>query len=92
MKKKITASDVLREAIVLKEAKSKDYQSSNISESEYFPYGNLSFLHMIRTKVLRIRSVGENQKKTNFESLEDSLIDLAVYCCMFVAWLRNKKG
>ena len=29
-------------------------------------------------------------KKSNFESLEDSLTDMAVYCAMFSAYLQNE--
>ena len=47
---------------------------------------------MIHTKYLRMRSLAENEdKEINFESLEDTLIDMAVYCAMFAAYLENKK-
>ena len=46
---------------------------------------------MIHTKYLRIRSVAE-QEDTNFESLEDSLIDMINYCAMYGAWVENQRG
>ena len=37
-------------------------------------------------------SLAENEdKEINFESLEDTLTDMAVYCAMFAAYLENKK-
>jgi len=39
-----------------------------------------------------MRSLAESEdKEVNFESLEDTLIDMAVYCAMFAAYLENKK-
>ena len=84
------AEDLLKEAAELKARKSKDYQGSMWTEEDYFPYGHTSFLHMMWTKMLRIRSVAE-QENTNFESLEDSLDDMAVYAMMYKAWVLNKK-
>lgn len=87
---KTSAVDIMKAAIELKERKSKDYQGSQFTEEDYFPFGDLSFLHMIHTKYLRIRSVAE-QESTNFESLEDSLIDMINYCAMYAAWCKNNK-
>jgi hypothetical protein len=87
---KMTAVQILREAAELKELKSKDYQGGQFSEEDYFPFGHKSYIHMLHTKMLRIRSVAE-QENTNFESLEDSLIDLCNYAAMYAAWTVNKK-
>tara|TARA_Y100000766_G_C18915092_1_gene610732 strand:- start:3241 stop:3564 length:324 start_codon:yes stop_codon:yes gene_type:complete len=89
---KVTASTILKEAAELKEKKQADYQGNMWTEEDYFPYGNKSYMHMIHTKYLRMRSLAETKdKKINFESLEDTLIDMAVYCAMFAAYLENKK-
>ena len=87
---KITAVQLLLEAADLKERKSKDYQGGLWEEEDYFPYGHKSYIHMLWTKILRIRAVAE-QENTNFESLEDSLDDLAVYSMMYSAWVQNQK-
>ena len=89
---KVTASTILHEAAQLKERKQADYQGEMFKEEDYFPFGNNSYIHMIHTKYLRMRSLAETEnKKINFESLEDTLIDMAVYCAMFAAYLENKK-
>tara|TARA_Y100001956_G_scaffold68282_1_gene70733 strand:+ start:189 stop:515 length:327 start_codon:yes stop_codon:yes gene_type:complete len=89
---KVTASTILHEAAELKQRKQADYQGDMWTEEDYFPYGNKSYMHMIHTKYLRMRSLAENEdKEINFESLEDTLVDMAVYCAMFAAYLENKK-
>ena len=89
---KVTAVQILNEAAELKERKSKDYQGGLWSEEDYFPFGDVSYIHMIHTKYLRMRNIVEGQQETNFEALEDTLVDMAVYCAMFAAYLENKKN
>ena len=87
---KVTALQILKDAANLKEQKSKDYQGSQFTEEDYFPFGHKSYIHMLHTKMLRIRSVAE-QEDTNFESLSDSLIDLINYASMYAAWVENEE-
>ncbi len=89
---KVTAVQILKEAADLKEKKSKDYQGGKWTEEDYFPFGETSYVHMIHTKYLRMRNIVEGKQETNFEALEDTLIDMAVYCAMFAAYLENNKG
>ena len=87
---KVTATQILKDAAELKERKSKDYQGGRWTEEDYFPFGHQSFCHMIHTKYMRMMSVVE-QEETNFESLEDTLIDLINYSAMYAAWIENQK-
>lgn len=84
------AAAILKEAAELKVAKSKDYQGGKWTEKDYFPFGDTSYIHMMWTKMLRIRSVAEDRKEVNFESLEDSLLDMINYSAMYIAYLRDK--
>lgn len=88
----IKAEDILLQAAELKRKKSEDYQGGTWQEIDYFPFKEKSFIHMIHTKYLRMRNVCEGTQKTNFEALEDTLIDMAVYACMFAAYIKNNKG
>ena len=83
------AAAILQEAAKLKVKKSADYQGGQWREKDYFPFGDTSYIHMMWTKMLRIRSVAE-QENTNFESLEDSLLDMINYSAMYIAFLRDK--
>lgn len=87
----VNAIDILEQAAELKKRKSADYQGSQFSETDYFPFGHLSYIHMMHTKMLRIRSVAE-QDNTNFESLTDSLIDMINYAAMYAAWVENNEN
>ena len=84
----VTAIDILEEAAALKMQKSKDYQGGKWSEADYFPFGHESYMHMLHTKYLRMRNVMEAEN-TNFESLEDTLVDMINYSAMYVAAIRN---
>ena len=87
-----TSIDFMKKAIDLKERKSQDYQGSIFNEDDYFPYGHKSFMHMIHTKYLRMRSVVEQKGETNFESLEDTLLDMISYCAMYGAWIERENN
>ena len=84
-----TAIDIMKDAIALKERKSIDYQGSTWTEADYFPFGDQSYMHMIHTKYLRMRNIMDS-KEVNFESLEDTLVDMINYCAMYAAWLKNQ--
>ncbi len=90
---KTTAIQILKDAALLKEAKSKDYQGGQFDEESYFPFGYESYMTMILTKITRIRSVAEREDKSdiNFESMEDSLLDLINYASMMCAWVENNR-
>ena len=88
---KVTALQILKDAAALKEKKSADYQGSKWTEEDYFPFGETSYVHMLWTKMLRLRSVLE-QDNPNFESAEDTLLDMINYAAMMAAYLENKNG
>ena len=88
----VTAEQLLIQAAELKKKKSEDYQGSTWTEADYFPYKEKSYSHMLHTKYLRMRNIVDGNQKTNFEALDDTLIDMAVYACMFAAYLKNNKG
>ena len=83
------AEDILHEVAELKRRKSEDYQGSQFTEDDYFPFGHQSFIQMLHTKYLRMRSVVE-QENQNFESLEDTLIDMIAYAAMYAAWVKRQ--
>jgi hypothetical protein len=85
---KVTSQDILSRASALKKNKESDYSSNNIKESDYFPFGDISYIQMLHMKMLRIRSVSQ-QEKVNYESLTDSLLDMINYAAMYAAWIEN---
>ena len=58
---------------------------------EYFPFGDKSYVHMLWTKVLRIRNLVDKEGGANFEGIEDSLMDICAYSAFYYAYLQEKK-
>lgn len=80
--------------VALHERKNADYGNS-FSESwkayednELDPFSCYA-LGRIMDKFRRIQSISLSSKLTNFESLEDSLADLASYCIMSIVELKK---
>jgi hypothetical protein len=83
---------VLREAIELQLRKSRDYQnpSSSVVQADHYRRGIDTIHDIIRGKELRATSLLESKGPANFESLEDTYIDMINYCSFAVSWLRGK--
>lgn len=88
---------VLQDAVELQRRKANDYQNphSSIKQADYYPRGCASILDIMNAKMLRMRSVleameNDNTYSTNFESLEDSAVDLINYASFFVEYSRGK--
>jgi hypothetical protein len=88
---------VLQHAAEIQTRKSNDYQNPNsrIKQADYYPRGCASILDVMNGKILRIQSVMEAMENDpsyvpNFESMEDSAVDLINYASFFVAYMRGK--
>ena len=88
---------VLQECAELQSKKSEDYQNPNsrIRQSDYYPRGCSTILDTMYAKVLRMQSVIEAMEADpnytpNFESLEDSCIDIINYASFFVSYSRGQ--
>jgi hypothetical protein len=85
---------VLQECIDLQVRKSQDYQNpnSNVTQAMHYRRGIDSIHDIIQGKVYRAQSLLEAGRAAdaNFESLEDTYIDLANYASFAVTYLRGK--
>ena len=86
---------ILQEAIELQRKKGDDYNNPNSSvvQADYYPRGVWSILDIINGKYLRLVSVLETMEqggKPNFESVEDSAIDMINYASFLAAWMRGQ--
>jgi len=79
------------ECALLKKKKGEDYRLGNIKMKDYFPFGLLSYAQMLHTKVLRLRSLIENNKKPNNESIRDTLLDTINYACFAIEAIDKKE-
>tara|TARA_B100001093_G_C26377274_1_gene821322 strand:+ start:299 stop:694 length:396 start_codon:yes stop_codon:yes gene_type:complete len=88
--------EVLRKAAEIQNKKGNDYQNPNsrIKQAMYYPRGCSTLLDTMIAKTLRLQSVleaMENDTKynPNFESLEDSCIDIINYASFFAAYMKG---
>ena len=88
---------VLKECIELQTKKSNDYQNnrSTIRQAQYYPNGCMTIHDIMHAKMLRMKSVmdamaNDPNYRANFESLEDSAMDMINYASFFVTYARGK--
>ena len=88
---------VLQRAAEIQTKKSSDYQNPNsrIKQADYYVRGCSTILDTMHAKVLRMQSVMEAMESDpnygqNFESLEDSCIDLINYASFFASYLAGE--
>jgi len=87
---------VLQKAAEIQTQKSNDYQNPNsrIRQADYYQHGCATLLDLMYAKVLRMQSVLEAMESDpnynpNFESLEDSCVDIINYASFFVSYSRG---
>lgn len=88
------SANILLEAAELQERKGKDYQNplSRVRQADHYPRGVYTILDTMNGKMLRMYSVLETMEQggnINFESVEDSAIDLINYASFLVAYMRG---
>lgn len=88
------SANILLEAAELQERKGQDYNgiATSVQQSDYYPRGAWSILDIVNAKYLRMVSVLETMQqggKANFESVEDSAIDLINYASFLAAYMRG---
>ena len=89
------SANILLEAAELQERKGKDYQNplSRVRQADHYPRGVYTILDTMNGKMLRMYSVLETMEhggNINFESVEDSAIDLINYASFLVAYMRGE--
>ena len=88
------SANILLEAAELQEKKGNDYNNSlsRVSQSDYYQRGVFTILDIAYGKILRMYSVLElieHGGNANFESIEDSAIDLINYSSFIAAYMRG---
>ena len=89
------SANILLEAADIQERKGQDYNNavSSVEQADYYPRGVISILDIINAKYLRMVSVLETMQaggKVNFESVEDSALDMINYASFVVAYMRGQ--
>ena len=83
---------VLKEAMELQIRKARDYQNpeTGIKQAQHYRRGIDTIHDFLHSKILRATSLLESGKDPNFESLEDTYMDMINYASFAVSWLRFK--
>jgi hypothetical protein len=86
---------ILLEAADIQEKKGNDYNNavSSVKQADYYEHGVWTLLDIIKAKYLRMVSVLEAMEQggtPNYESVEDSALDMINYASFVVAYMRNE--
>lgn len=89
------SANILLEAAEIQEKKGQDYNNtvSRVQQADYYVHGVWSILDTINGKYLRMVSVLETMEaggKVNYESVEDSALDLINYTSFLAAYMRGE--
>ena len=71
--------------------KGQDY-NSNVKLEEYFPFGDRSHVQMVYMKAMRLRSLVQQDRMPNFDSVLDTAQDLLAYTVFYLAYLEKKNA
>ena len=81
--KKERYNELVTKARDLVVKKGEDY-NTNVELHAYFPFGHQSYAQMIYLKALRTVSLVASDKEPNFDSIEDTLLDLLNYTVFYL--------
>jgi hypothetical protein len=89
------SANILLEAADIQEKKGQDYNNavSRVEQADYYQHGVWTLLDTINAKYLRMVSVLESMEAgnaPNFESVEDSALDMINYASFVVAYMRGE--
>jgi phosphoribosyl-ATP pyrophosphohydrolase len=87
-------SPALKRVAKLRETKGHDYNNVLGGRDAYFPFGHMSYAHMVITKSLRIQSLVNCMlagQSPNHESLLDSVLDLINYSDFYACAMQADK-
>jgi hypothetical protein len=76
-------------AMELVAKKAQDYgdDAKEVGLHTYFPYGMPSYVQMMHTKTLRLVAITKSGRMPNYETVNDTLIDLINYAVFALDYL-----
>ena len=79
---------LVNKARALVALKGEDY-NSGVDLHDYFPFGDSSYIQMLHMKTTRLVSLVQQNKEANFESVEDTVLDLINYAVFYLDYLES---
>ena len=71
--------------------KGEDYNHA-VKLEEYFPFGDKSHVQMCYMKAMRMRSLVQQDRQPNFDSVLDTAQDLLAYTVFYLEFLEKKNA
>ena len=69
--------------------KGEDYNHA-VKLEEYFPFQDKSHVQMVYMKAMRLRSLVQQDRQPNFDSVLDTAQDLLAYTAFYLQFLEKK--
>ena len=84
--------ELISPAIAMVIKKGEDYNSA-VKLDDYFPFGDCSYIQMIHHKSTRLVSLAnlERGAAPNFESIQDTVLDLLNYAVFYLNYLEKRR-
>ena len=80
---------ILKQLETLLIKKNKDYNNS--FDRTVDEYGYVVIAIRLEDKINRLNNLMKNNNEVNYESIEDTLLDIAGYCVLSLIYLENKE-
>lgn len=71
--------------------KGQDYNHA-VQLEEYFPFNDRSYVQMCYMKAMRLRSLVQQDRQPNFDSVLDTAQDLLAYTVFYLDYLEKKNA
>lgn len=82
--------ELISPAIAMVIKKGEDYNSA-VKLDDYFPFGDYSYIQMIHLKSTRLVSLTNLGAAPNFESIQDTVLDLLNYAVFYLNYLEKRR-
>lgn len=79
---------LLEPAMKIVVAKHQDYNKA-VELSAYFPFQDKSYIQMLHVKAMRLVSLASTNQEPNFESVQDTVIDMINYAVFYLDYLES---
>lgn len=84
---KVQYMKLIEPAMALVTKKHEDYGDDKLGLHSYFPYGMPSYVQMMHVKTQRLVALTKLARTPNYESVNDTLIDLINYAVFALDYL-----
>lgn len=89
---KIDYLELIQPAIDIVVKKHEDYNNESLGLKNYFPFGDQSYVQMLHVKSQRLVGLTQSGAVANFESVNDTVLDLINYAVFYLKFLKDEQN